>query len=251
MSDRLQTVLPWWRACRCNNRLMTALAGTDAEIRVLVVDDQELVRAGFCVILEVAEGITVVGEAANGAEAVEATATLAPDVVLMDIRMPGMDGLQATRAITAAGAQSKVVILTTFDVDEYVYEALRAGASGFLLKDAPRQDLIAAVRAVAAGDALLAPSVTRRLIEQFARRPPEVAPSPARLASLTPREKDILMLMARGQNNAEIASSLFVGEATVKTHIGHVLSKLDLRDRVQAVILAYETGMVVPGRVPG
>ena len=246
---RPQMALPWWRACQCHNRLMTSRAGTNAEIRVLVVDDQELVRAGFCVILEAADGITVVGEAANGAEAVTATAALAPDVVLMDIRMPGMDGLQATRAITASGAQAKVVILTTFDLDEYVYEALRAGASGFLLKDAPRHDLITAVRAVAAGDALLAPSVTRRLIEQFARRPPELAPSPARLASLTPRERDILVLIAQGQNNAEIASSLFVGEATVKTHIGHVLSKLDLRDRVQAVILAYETGMVAPGRL--
>jgi DNA-binding NarL/FixJ family response regulator len=230
---------------------MTTGPGTNAEIRVLVVDDQELVRTGFSVILETADGITVVGEAANGAEAVAATAALEPDVVLMDIRMPGMDGLQATRAITASGARSKVVILTTFDLDEYVYEALRAGASGFLLKDAPRHDLIAAVRAVAGGDALLAPSVTRRLIEQFARRPPQAVPSPARIASLTPRERDILTLIARGQNNTEIASSLFVSEATVKTHIGHVLSKLDLRDRVQAVILAYEAGIVVVGQVHG
>jgi DNA-binding NarL/FixJ family response regulator len=167
----------------------------------------------------------------------------------MDIRMPGMDGLEATRLITANRQEAipKVVMLTTFDLDEYVYEALRAGASGFLLKDAPRHDLIAAVRAAAAGDALLAPSVTRLLIEAFARRPPATTPSPSRLASLTARERDTLLLLARGRSNAEIAGDLFVSEATVKTHIGHLLAKLGLRDRVQAVILAYETGMVVPG----
>jgi DNA-binding NarL/FixJ family response regulator len=230
-----------------------------APIRVLVVDDQELVRLGFCVILDAAEGITVVGEAANGEAAVSQVAAHAPDVVLMDIRMPGMDGLEATRVITrgAAGPRSagpgpaipppKVVMLTTFDLDDYVYEALRAGASGFLLKDSPRHDLIAAVRAAAAGDALLAPSVTRRLIEAFARRPPETSPSPSRLASLTARERDVLLLLARGRSNAEIASALFVSEATVKTHVGNLLAKLGLRDRVQAVILAYETGIVVPG----
>ena len=219
-------------------------------IRVLVVDDQELVRSGFCVILDTAEGITVVGEAANGEAALSAAAAHQPDVVLMDIRMPGMDGLEATRLLTRGSPDRKtpkVVMLTTFDLDEYVYEALRAGASGFLLKDSPRADLIAAVRAAAAGNALLAPSVTRRLIEAFARRPPETAPSPARLASLTAREREVLVLLARGSSNTEIAGALFVSEATVKTHVGNLLAKLGLRDRVQAVILAYETGIIVPG----
>jgi len=226
---------------------MTA-PGPAAPIRVLVVDDQELVRSGFCVILDAAEGITVVGEAANGEAAVSQVAAHRPDVVLMDIRMPEMDGLEATRQITRdQDTAPKVVMLTTFDLDEYVYEALRAGASGFLLKDSPRHDLIAAVRAAAAGDALLAPSVTRRLIEAFARRPPETSPSPSQLASLTARERDVLLLLARGRSNAEIASVLFVSEATVKTHVGNLLAKLGLRDRVQAVILAYETGIVIPG----
>ena len=215
---------------------------------MLVADDQELVRAGFCVILEAA-GFAVVGEAADGAAAVELAASERPDVVLMDVRMPVMDGLEATRRIAASGSDApKVVILTTFDLDDYVYEALRAGASGFLLKDAPRADLVAAIRVAAAGDALLAPSVTRRLIEAFAARPAAVAPSPSRLASLTPRERDILTLVARGRSNAEIASDLVVSEATVKTHVGHLLAKLGLRDRVQAVILAYETGAITPGR---
>jgi DNA-binding NarL/FixJ family response regulator len=216
-------------------------------LRVLVADDQELVRAGFRLILEAA-GFTVVGEAADGAEALTLAARERPDVVLMDIRMPVMDGLAATRQLTAAGPGGpKVVILTTFDLDDYVYEALRSGASGFLLKDAPRADLIAAVRVAAAGDALLAPSVTRRLIEAFASRPAQTAPSPSRLASLTPRERDILLLVARGHSNIEIAQTLVVSEATVKTHVAHLLGKLGLRDRVQAVILAYETGTVTPG----
>jgi DNA-binding NarL/FixJ family response regulator len=229
----------------------TASAGQVAPaapaIRVLVADDQELVRAGFCVILGATAGIDVIGEAANGEQAVALAAALAPDVVLMDIRMPGMDGLAATRLITARQPAPKVVMLTTFDLDDYVYEALRAGASGFLLKDSPRADLVAAVRAAAAGDALLAPSVTRRLIEAFARRPPEATLSPSRIASVTAREKDVLLLLARGRSNAEIAAALFVSEATVKTHVASLLAKLGLRDRVQAVILAYETGLVVPG----
>jgi DNA-binding NarL/FixJ family response regulator len=220
-------------------------------IRVLVVDDQQLVRSGFTVILDAADGITVAGEAADGEAAVAAAAAQRPDVVLMDIRMPGMDGLAATRLITTGPPPApKVVILTTFDLDDYVYEALRAGASGFLLKDSPRHDLIAAVRAAAAGDALLAPRVTRRLIEAFARRPPETSPAPSRLAALTAREREVLLLLARGRSNAEIATALFVSEATVKTHVGNVLAKLGLRDRVQAVILAYETGLVVAGE-PG
>jgi DNA-binding NarL/FixJ family response regulator len=228
-------------------------------LRVLVADDQELVRAGFCVILEAA-GFTVVGEAADGAQAVVIAAREWPDVVLMDIRMPVMNGLEATRRVTALAspgpsgpggrgpAAPKVVILTTFDLDDYVYEALRSGASGFLLKDAPRADLIAAVRIAAAGDALLAPSVTRKLIEAFAARPAQYVPRPSRMASLTPRERDILLLIARGYSNGEIAHDLVVSETTVKTHIGHLLAKLGLRDRVQAVILAYETGAVIPGR---
>ena len=229
---------------------MTSQPGNPSPVplRVLVADDQELVRAGFRLILEAA-GFVVVGEAADGAEALALAATQRPDVVLMDIRMPVMDGLAATRQLTATGPGTpKVVILTTFDLDDYVYEALRSGASGFLLKDAPRADLIAAVRVVAAGDALLAPSVTRRLIEAFSVRPVATTPSPSKLASLTPRERDILLQVARGQSNTEIARALVVSEATVKTHVAHLLAKLGLRDRVQAVILAYETGAVTPGR---
>jgi DNA-binding NarL/FixJ family response regulator len=217
-------------------------------LRVLVADDQELVRAGFRLILEAA-GFDVVGEAPDGAVAVELAARHRPEVVLMDIRMPVLDGIAATRQVTAAAPDApKVVILTTFDLDDYVYEALRAGASGFLLKEAPRADLIAAIRVAAAGDALLAPSVTRRLIEAFVARPAQTLPPPSRLASLTPRERDILLRVARGRSNLEIARDLVVTEATVKTHVAHLLAKLGLRDRVQAVILAYETGAVTPGR---
>jgi DNA-binding NarL/FixJ family response regulator len=215
-----------------------------AQLRLLIADDQALMRAGFRMILEAQPDLRVVAEAADGVEAVAAAREHRPDVVLMDIRMPRMDGVEATRRL----AGHRVLILTTFNLDEYVIEALRAGASGFLLKDAPRADLIAAVRVAAAGDALLAPSVTRRLIEAFARRPASAAPAPSRLASLTRRERDILRLIARGNSNMEIARELVVSEATVKTHVGHLLAKLDLRDRVQAVILAYETGTVTPGR---
>ena len=224
------------------------MTGSDP-IRVLVADDQELVRTGFCVILDAADGITVVGEAANGAQAVQAATEHRPDVILMDVRMPEMDGLEATRQITGGDRSTapRVVMLTTFDLDDYVYEALRAGACGFLLKDAPRHDLIAAVRIAAAGDALLAPSVTMRLIDAFARRPAQTLPTPSRLASLTAREHDILMRLARGLTNAEIAADLVVSEATVKSHVGNLLAKLGLRDRVQAVILAYETGIVRAG----
>jgi len=220
-------------------------------LRVVLVDDQAMVRAGFRMILESESDITVVGEAGDGREAVELVARGTPDVVLMDVRMPHMDGIEATRVIVGSGSPARVLMLTTFDLDDYVYAALRAGASGFLLKDAPPEQLISAVRVIAAGDALLAPSVTRLLIEEVSRRPavhPEaVAPG---LADLTDRELEVLKLMARGMSNGEIAGTLFLGEATVKTHVGRVLTKLDLRDRVQAVVVAYESGLVTPGNQP-
>ena len=215
------------------------------QISVLVVDDQRLLRAGFRVILGSESDITVVGEAADGQEAVELARQLTPAVVLMDIRMPNMDGLTAARVILAE-TSSRVLMLTTFDFDEYVYAALHAGASGFLLKDAPSEQLVAAVRSVAAGDALIDPSITRRLIQQFVRatRPRTEYPPP--LAALTPRERDVLRLVAQGLSNAEIAARLVVEESTAKTHVSRILMKLDLRDRVQAVVFAYECGFVVP-----
>jgi DNA-binding NarL/FixJ family response regulator len=213
--------------------------------RVLLADDQELVRAGFRMILETQADIEVAGDAGDGAEAVAATRRLQPDVVLMDIRMPNLDGLQATKQIVAAGSGSRVVILTTFDLDEYVYQALTAGASGFLLKNAPPEQLISAVRVVAAGDALLAPSITRRVIEQFTRLPPPGGTDA--VVGLTDRERDVFKLIAQGLSNAEIAARLFVSDATVKSHVGHLLTKLQLRDRVQAVVLAYESGLIRPG----
>jgi len=212
-------------------------------LRVLIADDQALVRTGFRKILECESDIEVVGEAEDGAQAIERCGLLRPDVVLMDIRMPRVDGLQATRDLAGS---TRVIILTTFDVNEYVYEALRCGASGFLLKDTQADQLLTAIRVVAQGDALLSPSITRRLIEQFARRP---LPSsrPDALAQLTERELEVLQLVARGLSNAEIARELIVGDATVKTHVSRVLNKLGLRDRVQAVVIAYESGLVQPG----
>ncbi|HEU0336902.1 MAG TPA: response regulator transcription factor [Gaiellaceae bacterium] len=220
-------------------------------IRVLIVDDQSLVRAGFRMILDAEPGIEVVGEAANGLEGVLAARETAPDIVLMDIRMPEVDGLEATRRLldgAEGSAGPKVLILTTFDLDEYVYEALRAGASGFMLKDTPPERLVEAIRVVAGGDALLSPTITRRVIEEFLRRPPASARvSPPELEELTTRELEMLRYIARGLSNAEIAKEAFVSETTVKTHVARILMKLRLRDRVQAVVFAYETGLVEPG----
>ena len=216
-------------------------------IRVLLVDDQPLLRTGFRMILSAEPDLVVVGEAGDGASAVELARHLRPDVVLMDIRMPGMDGIQATRALAGPGVEDpiKVLMLTTFGLDEYVVESLRAGASGFLLKDSPAEDLVEAIRIVAAGEALLAPSITRRLLDRVASRlPPADDDALAAFAELTEREMEVLKLVARGMSNAEIAEKLVVSETTVKTHVSRVLGKLDLRDRVQAVILAYETGLV-------
>ena len=218
-------------------------------IRVLIADDQALVRAGFRMILEAEEDVEVVGEASDGGEALEEVRRLRPDVVLMDVRMPDLDGIEATRQLMSdPDTSSKVVMLTTFDMDEYVYEALRVGASGFLLKDVPPEQLVDGIRAVASGDALLAPSITKRVIEEYVSRPRAVAPPspPAEVGDLTDRELEVLKQVARGLSNAEIAQELFVSEATVKTHVAHVFRKLGLRDRVQAVVFAYESGLVQP-----
>jgi DNA-binding NarL/FixJ family response regulator len=218
-------------------------------IRVLVADDQSMVRAGFRMLLSGEEDIEVVAEASNGLEAVEKAARFDPNVVLMDIRMPELDGLEATRRILAADADARILILTTFDLDEYVYEALRAGASGFVLKDDPPEQLIAAIHTVAGGEALLSPAITRRVIQQFARIPrPE---PPKELDELTAREREILRLIAGGLSNGEIAQELYISETTVKTHVTHILQKLNLRDRVQAVVLAYQTGMFEAEARPG
>jgi DNA-binding NarL/FixJ family response regulator len=215
-------------------------------IRVLVADDQALIRDSFRLILDLEPDLEVVGEAGDGEQAVARTRQLQPDVVLMDIRMPVLDGLAATRALTRAGSAARVLILTTYDADDYLYDAMRAGACGFLLKDTRREQLADAVRTVAAGEALLHPALTRRLVERFVAGPPPGG-SPAALSPLTERETDVLRLVGRGLSNSEIAAELFLGEATVKTHLGRVLTKLGLRDRVQAVVAAYESGLVRPG----
>jgi len=216
-------------------------------IRVVVADDQGMVRSGFSVLLNAQPDIEVIGEAVNGQEAIARAAELRPDVILMDVRMPVLDGLHATREITAMPDPPKILVLTTFDLDDYVYEALRAGASGFLLKDASASELANAVRLVAAGDALLAPGVTRRLIAEFARMGAPRSPTRKQIEGLTERESEVLALVARGMSNAEIADHLVVAEQTIKTHVGRILMKLGLRDRTQAVVLAYESGLVHPG----
>jgi DNA-binding NarL/FixJ family response regulator len=218
-------------------------------VRILLVDDQALIRAGFRMILEAEDDLEVVGECGDGTQAIDSVKRFAPDVVLMDIRMPEMDGIEATRRIVGGDGETavKVLMLTTFDLDEYVYDALRAGASGFLLKDVPADQLVAGIRLVAQGDALLAPSVTRRLIQEFSRSSRGRGERPAGLDELTPREAEVFKLLARGMSNAEIAGDLIVSETTVKTHVARILMKLGVRDRVQAVVLAYESGVVAPG----
>jgi DNA-binding NarL/FixJ family response regulator len=216
-------------------------------IRVMIVDDQALVRAGFRMILEAEPDIEIVAEASDGLEAVDLAGRYTLDVVLMDIRMPNLDGIEATRRIVERSPSAHVLMLTTFDLNEYVYEALRAGASGFLLKDAPPEQLVNAIHVVANGEALLAPAITKRVIEEYSRRPPPREGLPPELADLTAREIDVLRLLARGSSNAEIAQQLYLGETTVKTHVARILQKLGLRDRVQAVVVAYESGLVQPG----
>ena len=216
-------------------------------ISILLADDQPLLRRGFRMILEAEPDLTVTAEAGDGAEAVELTRRQAPDVVLMDIRMPGTDGIEATRRITVAHPEVRVLVLTTFDLDEYAFGALRAGASGFLLKDVRPAELVAAIRTVAAGDAVVSPRVTRRLLEEYAQVLPPSGDQYPQLAALTDREREVLVLVARGLSNAEIAANLYVSEATVKSHVGRILSKLGLRDRVQVVVLAYESGLIRPG----
>lgn len=215
-------------------------------IRVVLCDDQELMRAGFRLILDLADDIEVVGEAADGSACLRQVAEHTPDVALMDIRMPGMDGVEATRRLVAAGSPTRVLMLTTFDLDEHVYDAMNAGASGFLLKDVPREQLVAAVRMVARGDAIMAPALVSRLVDRFVTDPPPASGVPAALAVLSPRELEVFGELARGASNAEIAESLFLGEATVKTHVARILAKLEVRDRVQAVVLAYESGYLRP-----
>jgi len=217
-------------------------------IRVLIADDQALVRGGFRMILDSRDDIEVVGEAADGIEALEATRRLAPDVVLMDVRMPGLDGIEATRSLLRDGpSQSRVLMLTTFDLDEYVYKAMRAGASGFLVKTVDPAELVRAVRVVASGEALLAQSITKRLLERFLQLPPPGTALPPQIDQLTDREIEVLTLVGRGLSNAEIAEALFLSQTTIKTHLAHIFAKLALRDRVQAVVLAYEAGLVRPG----
>jgi len=220
-------------------------------IRLVLADDQTLVRGAFRMMLDGEPDIEVVGEAADGREAVEQARLRKPDVVLMDVRMPGLDGIEATRTLLSSKNPPRVLMLTTFDLDEYVYDAMRAGASGFMLKNAPPEQLAAAVRTVAAGEALLAPSITRRLIEVFVQRPRSAEGKPDRLAELTDRELEVLRQVARGLSNAEIAGELYLSEATVKTHVNRILTKLGLRDRTQAAVLAYETGVVQPGDADG
>jgi DNA-binding NarL/FixJ family response regulator len=218
-------------------------------ITVVIADDQELVREGLRMMLDAEADVTVVGEAGNGMQALDAARIHDPDVLLMDVRMPELDGIEATRRLVAAGGRTRVLVLTTFDLDEYVYQAMKAGASGFLLKDANREQLATAVHTIAAGESLLAPAITRRLIEDFCQRPPPTAGIPDAVAHLSERELEVLRLIARGLSNAEIATSLYLGETTVKSHVARILAKLNLRDRVQTVVFAYETGVIRPGNM--